>query len=267
MRWDWYAATVPERAEAVLGALMAGQEGAEIFDAPGRHSYAQGVRIGRGEEHVAFVWWGGVNGEDSTHVQASGSATPAVVELIRSTWPEHRVARADVCEDWIEPRAWRWVSKAMLRVARAHGVKTRTVGDWFGRVDGRTLYVGAPRSRIEACGYEKGRQLGADEHWVRCELRVAPSGSGKSAVATAQPEQLMQSSRWTRDLAEALAIPELEAVRVRDPWRPSDDERSWKFLVQQWGGFLQRRASLLGGWPQLGEAVDFEISMQHRVRH
>lgn len=264
MKWDWYSATVPEPPEAVLGALVAGQDLAEVVESRGLHSYARGAEVRRGERVLARAFWGGVNGEDSTHVQGSGAEAAWLVGLVRSQWPEHSVSRADVCEDWSHEKAWRWVSKITLRVAREWGVKTSTVGDWIEARDGRTLYLGAPTSQLRARVYEKGLQLGLDPHWVRFELQVRPSGAGKRCVSFAQPDQLIESSPWTRDVARGLGMPQLQAVRIRDPWVPSDDDSAMSWCIQQYGRLFERRAALLGGWDRLGEYIGASVARDVR---
>jgi len=267
VRWDWCSATVPDPPDAVLGALLAGQDMADVVPTRGLYGYARGAEVRRGDRVLARAFWGGVNGEDSTHVQAGGADAEWLVGLVRSSWPVHQVSRLDVCEDWSHEGAWRRLSKLALRVAREWGVKTSTVGDWIEARDGRTLYLGAPTSYLRARVYEKGKQLGTDPHWVRFELQVRPSGQGKRALSTVQPDQLMESSPWTRDLARGLGMPELEAVRIRNPWVPSDDDHAMAWCLRQYGGLFERRARLLGGWNALGEYLGAEVARQRSRRH
>lgn len=251
MNWDWYSATLRTDPDLVVHALASHELGS-IERCRGMHSYAKGVEVMRGDRKFATVMWGGVNGEDSVHVQASGSVTPDVVQMLRSRWPEHRVSRADSREDYSSPKAWRQLTKAAIHVARLCDVATSTVGDWIGGTQGRSLYLGGESSRVRVCIYEKGRQLGVDPNWVRLEVRVRPTGEGKSALACALPAQLMTASKWTQVLAAAVGVPELEAVRVRDPWVPSDEESAMRWCIQQYGGLLSRKATALGGWAELG---------------
>jgi len=200
----------------------------------------------------ARAFWGGVNGEESVHVQASGPDTPAMVDVIRSSWPEHRVSRADAREDFSDPKAWRWLSKIGLRVAEDFGLRVSTVGDWVRGKHGRTLYIGAPKSRVGVRIYEKGKQLGVDPNWVRLEVQVRPTGEGKSALCGVMPGQLMEAAVWTRELARRVGMPELQAVRVRDPWSPGDDESALRWCLRQYGAVLERKAKTIGGWEALG---------------
>lgn len=258
MNWDWYSATVPEPADAVLGAFLKAYDLSSLVETRGLHSYARGAEVRRGDRLFCRAFWGGVNGDSCTHVQASGAESPGVVEVIRSKWPEHRVSRADSREDWSHPKAWRWLSKLALRVAEEFDVRVSNVGDWSRGIGGRTLYLGAQSSRVWLTVYEKGKQLGSDPNWVRLEVRVKPSGVGKEALSSVLPGQLMELTRWTREIARGVGAPELDAVRVRDPYVPSDDARSLNYCVHQYGAVFERKVAELGSWSALGEFLGAE---------
>ncbi len=255
MNWDWYSATVESSADHVLGTLQGGQDLVSVYPTKALYSYSRGAEVRRGDRVLARAFWGGVNGDANVHVQASGSDTPALVEMLRQHWPEHRVSRADSREDWSDPKVWRWVSKIAIAVAKDWGVRMSTVGDWIQAKQGRTLYLGGKTSRVQVRVYEKGKQLGVDPNWVRLEVQVRPSGEGKSALCSAVPGQLMEVSPWTRELARKVGIPELDAVKIRDPWTPSDDDNALRWCVEQYGAVFARKAVALGGWDQFGAHI------------
>ncbi len=255
MNWDWYSCTVSEPPDAVLGALAEGQDLVDVRPVKGLYSYDRGAQLHRGDRVLVTAYWGGVNGDDSTHLQGTGADAPWVVNQVRTRWPAHRVARADVCEDFVAPGMWQRLSEIGLRVARDHRLKTNTVGDWIDGLDGRTLYLGARTARMRCRVYEKGIQVGGDRDWVRAEVQVRPSGEGKTALCALEPAQILGASSWTRDLADALGMPDIAAVRVRDPWQPSEDQRALSFCLQQYGAVLGRKAAALGGFDKLGEYI------------
>lgn len=249
--WDWYSPTLRAQPDEVLGTLSAL---GEPRPCRGLYSYRHGMEFLRPDGEAACrAFWGGVNGEDSVHVQCSGTSTGQAVGLIRSTWPEHRVARADACADWCDAAVWRRLSKAAFAVRKEFGLASRLNGDWIARQDGRTIYLGGRTSHVQARLYEKGKQLGTFPDWVRLEIQVRPGGEGKCNMASAAPGQLFSVSPWTRALSARVGVPELEAVRIRDPWRPSEDERALDFLVRQYGGLLRRQRERVGSWSDLGE--------------
>lgn len=250
--WDWYSATLPAGPGEVLGVLA---EHGDARPRRGLHSYTEGMEFMRGGEAVCSAFWGGVNGDQAVHVQVSGGGTGRVVRDLRSTWPEHRVARADACADWCHATAWRQLSRAALAVRKEFGLASRLNGDWIARQEGRTIYLGAPSSYVRACLYEKGKQLGAHPDWSRLEMRVRPAGEGKSNLASVEPGQLFSVTPWARALSDRVGVPELEAFRIRDPKQPSDDTRALDFMLRQYGGVLRRTQERLGSWAAVGELL------------
>lgn len=262
--WDWYSATLPAGPDEVVGTLAAH---GELRPCRGLYSYEEGMEFAEpGERGEVFcrAFWGGVNGVQSVHVQCSGARTGQLVQHIRSTWPEHRVARADACADWCDAGAWRSLSKAAFAVRKEFELSSRLNGDWVSREDGRTIYLGGRTSQVQARLYEKGKQLGTLPDWVRLEIQVRPGGEGKSNMASAAPGQLFSVSAWTRALSARVGVPELEAVRIRDPWRPSEDERALDFLVRQYGGLLRRQRERVGSWADLGKYLGSRLGGDDR---
>lgn len=258
MNWDWYSATVPAPPEEVLGTLAVH---ADPRPCRGLYSYDRGMEFpGADGEVFCRTFWGGVNGGDSVHVQCSGGRTSQLVEHIRATWPEHRVSRVDVCEDWSDPEAWRRLWKINSALRKEFGLSSRMAGDWSGRKDGRTFYLGGRTSFVQSRLYEKGKQLGCDPNWVRQEIQVRPSGEGKTNLSRVEPAQVFAVSPWTRELAARVGVPELEAVRIRDPWRPSDDDRALGCMLKQYGRLLRRTQARVGSWSDLGEYLGSRLT-------
>lgn len=251
--WDWYGCTLPGGPDEVLGMLS---PHGEPQPCRGLYSYEHGMAFLRSDGEAACrAFWGGVNGERSVHVQCSGAGTRQVVADIRASFPEHRVARADVCADWCDATAWRQLSKAALAVRKQFALASRLNGDWVSREDGRTIYLGGRSSYVQARLYEKGKQLGTLPDWVRLEIQVRPAGEGKSNLARAEPGQLFSVCPWTRELSARVGVPELEAVRIRDPWQPGDDERALEYMLLQYGGLLRREKDRRGSWDAVWELL------------
>lgn len=258
MNWDWYSATLPAGPDEVLPVLVRAEDLASIEPIRGMHSYETGVEVRRGPRVFCRAFWGGVNGDD-VHVQASGRDAPRVVQAVRDGFPEHRVSRADACEDFTAPGAWDLLSAMCIEVAKDHGVKVRHHGDWLRAVDGRTLYLGGAASLVQVRCYEKGKQLSADPNWVRVEVQVRPKGQGKDRLATAQPGELLGTSFWTSELGQRLGMPEVQRITIRDPWQQSDDERALYWAVRQYGEVFERKAMELGSFEALGVWLSQEL--------
>lgn len=262
MQFDWYSATVRAGPDEVLGVL--GSFG-DLEPARGLYSYTDGAQVRQGREVVARAFWGGVNGTASVHVQASGEPTPDVVNVVRGEWPTHGVSRADACRDYADKGAWRRLSKLAIDVAREHELKTRTQGDWLGKQDGRTLYVGGKTSYVQVRVYEKGKQLGPleDPNRVRVEVQVRPQGAeAKERLCTVTPERLWWTAVWTSAMAERLGEPELEAIAIRPARTTPNEDRTRYWLAVQYGAVLGRWGDEIG-WSNLPAAIE-ELKLRGR---
>ncbi len=267
MNWDWYSATIKQWPDEVLPVLVGGFDLASLQPCRGVHSYARGAEVRRGDRVFCRAYWGGVNGQESVHVQSSGADAPGVVDLLRRNFPEHRVSRADAREDYIAPGAWELLTAAALAVADEHGVKVEHAGDHHRAQDGRSLYFGGREALARVIVYEKGKQLGLDPHWVRLEVRVRPKGAGKSVLASAQPAQLMGASTWTKSLAARIGAPEIGRLQVRDPFQPSDEDRAIQWMLKQYGEAIEGLAVKLGSYAALGNYLGEQIRSMRREKH
>jgi hypothetical protein len=266
MRFDWYAATVPGGVDEVVGAMLAEWDLAGVEDSRPKHGYERGLKVTRGDRVLAKCWWGGVNGED-VHAWASGSEAPALAELLRREWPEHRVSRADVCEDYTAPDAWEQLSGVAVEVANKHRLKLDTRGDWARNLPGRTLGVGSRDSVAHVRVYEKGVQMAArghtsaDPNWVRVELEVKPQKrDGKLLAAATAPSGLWGAAKWTAGLVERLGAPEVEIIKLGTVYQFPDINRSRAALLKQYGPTLTAWAEELGGWESLGLKLGEELA-------
>lgn len=280
-RFDWYQATVP----ADVGALRASLEGAAtgaprwepMRKAP--QGYAFGDVLHDDAGRVAALWWGGTHARP--HVVASSDAAVPVSQVLRTTWPEHYVTRADPCMDFAEPGAYERLQGIALEVARDRGIKVGTAGDHLVTMKGRTVYLGAPSSHTRLRIYDKAeelRQKFADQpqrlatvpaELARFELQVRPqTRDAKLAAATADPVALMGSAAWSRELLKRVAELDLPPFEAGKPWRQADDARAYAALLAQYGGLLHRIAGDLGSWDCLGLQLGQDLAelADHRRR-
>lgn len=259
MRVDAYTATVAAPAEEVIDFLLAALPERERLQvgkdgAVNRWKYDHGLAIFDGRSAVAGVRWGGNGGK--TNIELKGSVAPDTFGLIRAHYPDHGCTRLDVALDLAAPGLFD-DTLAKLR-AIAHGSNPRIAmtpdGDWEYGEKGRTMYFGSRESQTRVVLYEKGLELAAksglaahffDRNHVRLELRLKPDkASEKALLASLAPEASWGWSPWAAKALEAFTG--LSAVRVELPARETDDERTWRALVAQYGRFLDRQAD--GHW-------------------
>lgn len=262
MRFDWYAATIQAHPVELVEAL-AQDLGGHPRGTRGMHGYTQGWNIedGRGDT-LARVLAGGRNGDP--HAWASGEATEAFCEAIRVRYEgRHHVTRFDAAEDFQAPGTYDLLRDLIRGVTRPRRVKGREIVPEDPE-DGRTFYAGAPTSDVRLRLYEKGKQVRGQlpEHlvetvspdWVRIEAQVRPQKDARHLAAWMPPTQVWGFSDWTQDLAaQALA---LDVPRVQNrPWREADDDRAFRFMIQQYGPMLARLERELGSWGVVGKTI------------
>jgi len=284
--FDWYQATVPHGVDDVLECLSGLDEGLKLSHARGHHGYAHTAVLGselRGD--VARVWHGGSH--EYPHVVLSGHWAQPGAELIRASFPEHKVARVDVRQDFDGADAYDRMQVQLLDVAARCRVKVSTAGDHLLTMKGRTLYLGSPKADVRMRLYDKAEEMrskivaprtagidmaewyrgwGVPEHLTRLEAQIRPHTPGaKAAFATIQPVDALGSAAWMREVWKQIAGLDLRPVKVGKGWRQSDDERAYRYLLASYGGVLRRLQATLGSWEcvglQLGEDLRADSSL------
>ena len=87
----------------------------------------------------------------------------------------------------------------------------------------------------------------------------------KRAFATIEPLAVMGSSAWLREVWQRVAGLDLEPVQVGKPWRQSDDERAYAYLLAQYGGLLKRVCVDLGTWDMVGRQIGHDLAERERA--
>lgn len=272
MRFDWYAATVSARPDAVLAVFRDQYIGAEFRDCKPLNGYESAVEILGPHGTMAKILHGGRNGDP--HMFASGDDTDRFVPIVREFWPDHRVTRMDAAEDFDAEHAFERLMAECIAVADDVGLQVEHAGDWHREELGRTLYLGSRKSPVRLRLYEKGKQLRAQilpEHgqslispnWTRLELQVRPQKESRYTAAISSPEQAFGFSAWARALAERALALDVPRVQV-NVWREADDERAFAFMCRQYGPMLRRLQGQLGDWCCVGMTIGDALSRLDR---
>lgn len=270
-RFDWYQATIPAPTDDVLEAMLGLAVAPALRHERGVHGYAHRTVLADAGGPVAALWHGGSH--DYPHAVVSGDGTPAAVELIRATFPDHAVTRADACEDFDDADAFDRIVPVMLATARDRGVKVDTRGDHLLTREGRTVYLGAASSACRQRLYDKAAELRArfaadpvrlaavPVHLTRLEAQVRPQSKPvRQAFAHVEPLAVMGSSAWLCDVWRGVTGMGLQPLKVGSVWRQADDERAWSFLLAQYGALLKRRQLEHGSWACVGEQIGSDLA-------
>lgn len=277
--FDWYQATIPAPTADVLECLSGLAEGLQVTHERGHHGYAHTACLTSGTfGTVARVWHGGTH--EYPHAVVSGTWAPGGAEAIRASFPEHKVARVDVREDFDGAETYDRMQAQLLEVAARRRVKVGTAGDHLVTFKGRTLYLGSTKSDVRMRLYDKAEEIRSQlqppswanaaawyaarevpEHLTRLEAQVRPhTPQSKAAFATIEPAAALGASVWMRECWKQVADLDVRPVQVGKGWRQSDDDRAWNAMLACYGATLRRRLELHGSWACVGLQIGEDLT-------
>jgi hypothetical protein len=297
MRFDWYQATIQGRPREVLALIAKLGQSVERNDLAARTVRgSQGWDVIAQGRPVAHVVAGGQFGDTRVHAWATSDDAAPFADLVRQEWPqEHLPTRLDPCQDFVDGKAFKRLSRVGRKIAIKHRTKFPRMADALNPTAGQTQYIGSPRSEFRARIYEKGWEVvnkamasmgrqafkpeditsirvpGIDlqchpSEWVRAELQARPKGeAARRAAAIATPEEVWTMTDWSRDFAkEALAL-DLERAYIRQR-KISTDEKALRFMCSQYGNVLARLQLELGDWSCVGLTIGEILSQLAQER-
>lgn len=260
MKFDWYQASVPNaHPEAVMESLSKSDFYGDWRQAKPQKGYDKAADFVVADQSIFRISFGGQNEQYGPNVLGSGSSAPKLAQVLRESFPHHRVSRVDACEDYHHADVYQYLRKKALKIAALHDVKVREITKPIkASDDGRTLYLGAPKSAISGRIYEKGKQLGVGTEWVRAEIQVRPKKIMKDLAAQLTPLQVWSVAKWSHDLAVNMGHKDLERI---DPqiYRPSDHERAYRFMLKQYGKVLNAMKASHGSWETVGAQIGYDL--------
>jgi len=198
--------------------------------------------------------------------------------MLRASFPDHLVSRLDAREDFGDAGAFDRMLPSLLSAAERHRLKVDTRGDHLLRQEARTVYLGAPSSAVRLRQYDKAAELRAKyaadpvrlaevpENLTRLEAQVRPqTQEARVLFSTIEPLAVMGSSAWLRDVWQSVAGLGLDPVQVGKPWRQSDDDRAYSYLLAQYGSLLKRVQADLGSWACVGEQIGHDLAEREKA--
>ena len=254
--FDYYQAAVEASPEWVIPALLEQYPHASVDSEKATNGYERACVIHRGDNKLCRVQWGGNTG-DMTQVRGTGENAQECAQAVRGLWPEHRLQRADVAEDYSEDGVWETMSEYGLYLADQYKLKVDQRGDWA-RQDamgkGRTLYLGSRQSLAFLRVYEKGKEKAVrsggacvDPHHVRAEAEIKPQNKVQGyRLARLEPRDYWRCSPWLNQYSTILFLEDMERIRVWNVRKRSDDDMAFDFMLKQYGAVLARQIAANG---------------------
>lgn len=270
-KFDAYTATFRDVTSTdlihVLASCATGN--VEVEKGRGFHRFADRFTVFDACGSFGFVSQGGAN-EGLYMLEVKGDRTPLVVDSLRSNFPEHSVTRVDSCVDFERSGIFEDLTERCLQVKRKHRVKGSKDGDWEDYPeDGRTLYVGSPRSSTRTRLYEKGKQP-ENRHfnrpdWVRLEVQVRPKTKDvKKVFSVLSPDEIWGASKWSRELAGLVFKQHVDSFMADRPYKKSDRDTAMYWLTRHYGKHLTSLCNDLGSWSLVGETLGALITKNNK---
>jgi len=254
--FDYYQASVSASPDHVIPALLERYPHASVDHEKATNGYERACVIHRGDVKLLRVQWGGNTG-DMTQVKGTGQDAPLCAEHVRDLWPEHRLQRADVCEDYSEDGIWETMSDYGLYLADQFALKICQRGDWARddkQCKGRTLYLGSRQSLAFLRIYEKGKEKAVrsggectDPNHVRAECEIKPQNSVQGyALSKLEPRDYWRCSPFLNQYSTILFQQDMERIRLWNVKKVSDDDMAFQYMLKQYGGLLARQIAANG---------------------
>lgn len=270
MKCDWYSATIPDDPQTIISYMENNIGGTLKKLKSGLYGYSDRWVLDDDKGNANVTILAGGNNGANPNVFASGDNAIYFRELVREVWPEHSVTRIDVAEDMQGVGLFEELTDILLEHKDRNRVNISVVGDWLTdkSANGRTLYLGSPKSSASIRLYEKGKQIanqmftkngygipeGFPIDWVRLELQLRPKKQQKLKAASDDLVNFWGYSNWTKEVADevfSLNVPRVKA----DEWKQTDDDRVMMWLARQYGNFLTRLLDKKGSWASVGEEL------------
>lgn len=243
--WDWSQTTHPLD-ERIVNQIIRSMNGAVVMPGKGMQGWpmsltsydAEGFKIGT-------VYFGG--GREDVHVQTTSAIADTVRPLVDQL-PDARTARVDTRVDTF--LSYDKLAGILEAASMTYGSLIR---DWHssrrGVSEGRSRYLGSPRSRIVVRLYEKWLESPGmyPQGLNRVEVQLRPGSVEKGTVSGWDRGQTFCASRVTRDLAQRLGAEYAPKASVQTSRGTPDLERTMAAMGTQYGNAFGRFMELSGG--------------------
>lgn len=243
--WDW-SATTHDASTGCVDTLLHRLGAKTVVPGKGLQGWTQSVKAFDAEGHaLGSIYFGG--GRDDVHVQSTSAIADRARPLV-ADYANAKTARVDTRVDTLMP--WDQLAEVLNAAAETYGSQiTFMESKERGVSKGRTLYLGAPSSRIRVRVYEKWLESPGEYAFGtnRVEVQLRPQSTAKALVSSWSPGETFCASRTTRDLAERLGhtfTPEA-TLRIK-PKRPTLDD-TMRSMAAQYGPAVGRFLEHTGG--------------------
>lgn len=251
--WDW-SATTHDSSEGCVDTVLSLLGAKNVVPGKGLQGWTQSVKAFDADGYaLGAVYFGG--GREDIHVLSTSAAADSARPLV-TEYANARTARVDTRVDTLTE--WADLAHVLTEAADMYGSRIVTMESKERGVSmGRTLYLGAPSSRIRVRVYEKWLESPGQyaEGTNRVEVQLRPHSKAKGDVSTWTPAETFCASRTTRDLAERLGDRFAPEKSLRIKRQTPELEATLKAMGTQYGKAVRTWLDLSGG--DIGKVTDY----------
>lgn len=243
--WDW-SATTHELTDGGVATVLDKLGARNVVPGKGLQGWSQSVEAFDGDGYkLGQVYFGG--GRDDIHVLSTSSAADVARRRVID-YANAKTARVDTRVDTLAE--WDHLEGELSAAADTYGARIITMESRERGVSmGRTIYLGAPSSRIRVRIYEKWLESPGQfvEGTNRVEVQLRPHSKAKGTVSSWTPAETFCASRTTRDLAHRLGDAFAPTVSLRLDRATPELEQTLAFMGKQYGNAVARFLEKSGG--------------------
>lgn len=233
-QFDWYQASINEREDNIIETIVH-QYSASIASVRGiaQYDHAVAFYIPVFEEPICELSFGGNQGA-VPHLKATGQFAADVAEVVKKNWPKHSVSRCDSRYDFVGENLYEKI-RPILNDCHVHqGVWRNEMG--FPE-NGRTFYLGSPKSPVRLRCYEKDKERQAKGYdftpgHLRLELQVRPRTREKPKYAACSAAEIWGATRWSRTVINRVLALNPEPIKQVPQMNKSAERKLAELLTQ-----------------------------------
>lgn len=243
--WDW-SSTTHDGSKGCVDEILHLLGAKNVVPGKGLQGCSQSVKAFDADGYaIGSVYFGG--GRDDVHV-VSTSCVADVARPLVAGYGNAKTARVDTRVDTL--LSWDELHDVLTQAAETYGAQIMFMeAKERGVSKGRTLYLGAPTSRIRVRVYEKWLESPDEYVWGtnRVEVQLRPHSSVKADVSAWTPGETFCASRTTRDLAARLGHSYMPEASLRLKKKKPTLEETLGSMAKQYGNAVARFLEQSGG--------------------
>ena len=264
MTFDWYQATVAVDPDELFSKLVDDFPAIERRPVNGIAQYDRCEAAFQGAYKLFDVSYGGNQGANP-NIRSTGYFARHIGPQIRLHWPAHRVTRVDVACDFSEEGLFDKIHSVMDRIHSEQGIARKDFG-FASPENGRTFYLGSPKSPMQIRLYEKGKKAlnegdeTADPNWIRLECQYRPRSAEKEKFSQIDAEGIWGASLSARILIKYVLDLDPVPIKQEPPMNRTDEDKV-RYLIRQY-----RRTLGLVDRERLYQILTEELSGIHATK-